>query len=199
MVRKLNEAEKWGKFDGLHYMIADQDYKSWNQEDYLNVMFACRDLKRVMDIAERYGLDPNSPRIKELDAEIDRLIDIANNNAKKSVKESQESSSAYYELQSFIDDITDYIDENDYLLTIDPKVKRENGYDSYELVIRGAYTDRDITSIFIDHSNRNIHNAWTATFDFNGYYDDASATYIDDLYDFVTECIDELYRNIDRF
>lgn len=199
MVRKINESKKWGKFNGLHYMIADQDYESWNQEDYLNVMYACRDLKKMMDFADKYGMDTDNPRIKDLDAEISSLIDIANKNANKGMTESQNSSSAYYELQSFIDDLTDYIDENDYLITIDPKVKKGKDFDSYNLIIRGAYSDREIGEINIDHSNKNIHNAWTASFNFGDYFDDASSTYIEGLEDFCKECLDELYRNIDRF
>ena len=44
--KPMKEAERCGKFNGLHYMVADQDIDSWRQEDYINVMYACRDLNK---------------------------------------------------------------------------------------------------------------------------------------------------------
>lgn len=62
--------------------------------------------------------------------------------------------------------------------------------DSFEIILYSVYSNEELTTIMLEHSKVNLSNAWSATFDFDGYYDDASATYIDYLYDVVTEWVE---------
>lgn len=117
------------------------------------------------------------------------------NKSMKLRKESQESSAAYYDFQEFLGKLTDYVDENNILVDLKGTKFAGDHHDTFEIIVYGAYSNEEITTIILEHSNRNIHDAWTATFDFDGNYEDASATYIDDLYDTVTEWLDEVAKS----
>jgi len=106
--------------------------------------------------------------------------------------ESQASSSAILDFQEFTDRLQEYVDDNGY--TIDVKGTHMAGghYDSFEVILYSSYEHKELTTIMLEHSNTNIHDAWTATFDYDGEYDDASATYLDDLFGYITEWIDRV-------
>ncbi len=106
------------------------------------------------------------------------------------VKESQQSSAAYYDFQNFLGRLTDYVDENNILVDLKGTKFAGDHHDTFEIIVYGAYSNEEITTIILEHSNRNDYNAWTATFDFDGEYDDDSATYLDDLYETVTGWLD---------
>lgn len=108
------------------------------------------------------------------------------------INESQSSSSAYLDFQEFLDRLQEYVDDNGY--TVDVKGTRMPGgsYDSFEVILYSSYGRDELATIMLDHSNTNMHNAWTATFDYDGEYDDASATYLDDLFGYITEWIDRV-------
>lgn len=82
MVKKLrlSEAKRYGRYDGLHYLIAGEDIDSWNQEDYIEVMEACKKLQKIEWLGKEYGLDAKEALEKQ-GKEIQRLVDIANDNA----------------------------------------------------------------------------------------------------------------------
>lgn len=109
---------------------------------------------------------------------------------KKPVKESQASSAAYYDFQEFLGKLEEFIDDNNILFNIKGTKFAGEGADTFEIILSSAYENEEVTTIILEHSNRNDYNAWTATYDFDGDYDDASATYIDDLYDDVTSWIE---------
>ena len=109
---------------------------------------------------------------------------------KKPVKESQSSSEAYYDFQEFLGKLEEFIDDNNILFSIKGTKFAGEGADTFEIILSSAYENEEVTTIILEHSNRNDYNAWTATYDFDGDYDDASATYIDDLYDDVTSWIE---------
>lgn len=84
MIRKLkiNEAKRYGKFDGLHHYIADQDWSKWSENDYKDVMFAIRDADRYQKTVDAgRGTSYTKQRADELWGEVERLIDKANKNA----------------------------------------------------------------------------------------------------------------------
>jgi hypothetical protein len=110
--------------------------------------------------------------------------------SKKQVKESQASSEAYYDFQEFLGKLEEFIDDNNILFSIKGTKFAGEGADTFEIILSSAYENEEVTTIILEHSNRNDYNAWTATYDFDGDYDDASATYIDDLYDDVTSWIE---------
>lgn len=118
---------------------------------------------------------------------------------KNFVNESQASSAAYLDFQHLLSEVQDFIDEEDYLFTVNGTKFAGSDYDTFEIVVRGAYTDREITTIIIEHSNKNMANAWSATFDYDGEYDDISSTYIDGITEFVKDCIVRLGRLVGRF
>lgn len=108
------------------------------------------------------------------------------------VKESQQSSAAYYDFQDFLGRLTDYVDENNILVDLKGTKFAGDHHDTFEIIVYGAYSNEEITTIILEHSNRNDYNAWTATFDFDEEYDDNSATYLDDLYETVTGWLDTI-------
>ena len=88
--------------------------------------------------------------------------------------------------------MTDYVDENNILVDLKGTKFAGDHHDTFEIIVYGAYSNEEITTIILEHSNRNDYNAWTATFDFDGEYDDDSATYLDDLYETVTGWLDTI-------
>lgn len=122
-----------------------------------------------------------------------------NKKQRTKISESQTSSEAYYDFQTLLNDVQDFIDEEDYLFTINGTKFAGEDYDTFEIIVRGAYSDREITTIMLEHSNKNSYNAWSATFDYNGEYEDTSSTYIDGITEFVKDCIVSIGRNEHRF
>lgn len=78
--RNMSEAKRWGKYDGLHYLISGEDIEAWDQNDYIEVMEACRKFAKIERLGKEYGLDSEEALNKQ-GKEIQRLIDIANENA----------------------------------------------------------------------------------------------------------------------
>jgi hypothetical protein len=106
------------------------------------------------------------------------------------MKESQDSYTAYYDFQEFLGKLEEFIADNNILFDIKGTKFAGEEYDTFEIILYSVYGNEEVTTIILEHSNRNDYNAWTATYDFDGDYEDASATYIDDLYDDVTSWIE---------
>lgn len=78
--RSFKEAKQWGKYDGLHYLVAGENIEAWDQNDYIEVMEACRKFAKIERLGKEYGLDSEEALNKQ-GKEIQRLVDIANENA----------------------------------------------------------------------------------------------------------------------
>lgn len=80
--RTVSEAKRSGKFDSLHYYIADQDWSKWSESDYRDVMYAIREADRYQKTVDSgRGTAYTKQRADELWGEVERLIDKANKNA----------------------------------------------------------------------------------------------------------------------
>lgn len=127
---------------------------------------------------------------EEFDESCGRKSKKSKKSKKKSMKESQTSSTAYYDFQEFLGKLKDFVDDNNILFDVKGTKFAGEEYDTFEIILYSVYGNEEITTIILEHSNKNYYNAWSATYDFDGDYEDASATYIDDLYDDVTSWIE---------
>lgn len=199
MIKLIKEAESYGwvvddwKAQEAYDMFCDYIGKEEANEAIVGCLgneelAAC--LAYLFRMYEFRELEESQEESEDEDEEFDEGCGRKKKKSKKQVKESQASSAAYYDFQEFLGKLEEFIDDNNILFNIKGTKFAGEGADTFEIILRSAYENEEVTTIIIEHSNRNDYNAWTATYDFDGDYDDASATYIDDLYDDVTSWIE---------